>query len=258
MDIEKLLKDIVEQVISMINKKVTLFISGGAVNLEYIFEILSSMKMLKYNIVMTDEAKNLISEKYINNLNCKIITCKVDMTKEIRESELILVPVMTRNTLAKCATGIQDNLVTVGIAECLMMNKEVVAIEDSFHPENEKNISLGFNKNSAYNRLILSHKDTLNQLGIKFINSLELTGTMNNKLINYNRSYGINYDNNMDGIVEKMEDNISHKEYLSGILTMEDIVVANKSKKIFIKSGAIITPMAKDYIYNNKIEIEYC
>lgn len=275
MDIEDLLRPIIAQIINMMNKRVLLFISGGAVNLKNIFETLASMKMLQYDIVMTEAAKKVISKEYIANLNGRFIDCKVELTKAVREDDIILVPLMTRNTLAKCATGIQDNLVTTGIAEALMMNKEVIAIKDSFDPQNSKNISLGFSKNPAYNKFVLGYQDTLTNFGMKFIDADNLKRTINDKFSITNNvieniaSIDKTVANeqkvtkelkseikNANPIVNK--DTISEK-VLSGVLTTEDIIVAvNSSKEICVKEGALITPLAKDYIYNNKINVKYC
>jgi len=275
MDIEDLLKPIIAQIINMMNKRVLLFISGGAVNLKNVFETLASMKMLKYDIVMTEVSKKVIPEEYITNLNGRLIDCKVELTKAVREDDIILVPMMTRNTLAKCATGIQDNLVTTGIAEALMMNKEVIAVKDSFDPQNPKNISLGFSKNPAYNKFVLGYQDTLANFGVRFIDSDNLKRIINDK-------FSINNDviesiSSIDKTVAKEERVIKelkqesksvnpivnkapiNQKMLSGVLTTEDIIVAtNSSKEICVKEGALITPLAKDYIYNNKISVKYC
>ncbi|MBV7274797.1 flavoprotein [Clostridiaceae bacterium UIB06] len=274
MDIEDLLKTIVTQLVAMMNKRVVIFISGGAVNLKGIFDTLASMKMLQYDIVITEAAKKVIPEQYISNLNYKIIDCKVEMTKAIREDEFILVPVMTRNTLAKCATGLQDNLITVGIAEALMMNKEIIAVRDSFDPQNDKNISLGFSKNQAYNKLILGYEDSLTNFGMKFINACELKQAITGKFgigsnINQSVSIGqtvVKQENNIKEPVEEVKNfnasvsNVTEsKKILSGVLTTEDLMTAARnSKEIYIKQGSLITPMAKDYIYNNKLVVKYC
>lgn len=264
MDIEDLLKPIIAQIINMMNKRVLLFVSGGAVNLKSIFETLASMKMLQYDVVMTEAAKKVIPEEYINNLNGRLIDCKVELTKAVREDDIILVPMMTRNTLAKCATGIQDNLVTTGIAEALMMNKEVIAVKDSFDPQNPKNISLGFSKNPAYNKFVLGYQDVLTNFGMKFIDADGIKKAINGSF-NINNEIIPNIEpinktivkeENVTSIVNKVT--VSGK-VLSGVLTTEDIIVAvNSSKEICVKEGALITPLAKDYIYNNKINVKYC
>lgn len=258
MDIKDLLRPIVAQIVSMINKRVLLFISGGAVNLKDIFETLASMNILQYDIVMTESAKKVIPEKYINSLNGKLIECKEELTKAVREDDLVLIPVLTRNTLSKCAVGIEDNLVTTGIAEALMMNKRVMAVSDSFDPENPRNICLGFSKNVAYNRFILNYKDNLCSLGVDFIQGDELKKTLKSKFVLLN-----NYNDDLSMIKEEKKEvveveNKDKSKILSGVITAKDILAnMGKSKEIYIKQGALITPLAKDYMDNNNIIVKY-
>ena len=182
---------------------------------------------------------------------------------------------MTRNTLAKCATGIQDNLVTTGIAEALMMNREVIAVKDSFDPQNPKNISLGFSKNPAYNKFVLGYQDTLTNFGMKFIDADDLKHTINDKFSIVNSftqniasiDKAVVKEQKVTAEVEVESKNVNPivseasaaQKVLSGVLTTEDIIVnVNSAKEICVKEGALITPLAKDYIYNNKITVKYC
>ncbi|WP_186430570.1 flavoprotein [Clostridium sp. BSD9I1] len=259
MNIEDLLRPIIAEIVNKMNKRILLFISGGAVNLKGIFETLSSMQMLQYDIVMTEASKKVIPEEYIANLNGKLIDCKVELTKAVREDDIIIVPIMTRNTLAKCAAGIEDNLVTTGIAEAIMMNKEVIAVKDSFDPQNQVNISLGFNKNAAYNKLILGYEDKLTSFGVKFINAGDIKRTINARFsIMSNANENLNHESVIKNTVVNKEETCNIKK-LSGILTIEDIMLAaNNSKEIWVKEGSLLTPLAKDYIYNNGINVNYC
>lgn len=259
MNIEDLLRPIIAEIVNKMNKRILLFISGGAVNLKGIFETLSSMQMLQYDIVMTEASRKVIPEEYIANLNGRLIDCKVELTKAVREDDIIIVPIMTRNTLAKCAAGIEDNLVTTGIAEAIMMNKEVIAVKDSFDPQNQVNISLGFNKNAAYNKLILGYEDKLTSFGVKFINAADIKRTINARFsIMSNANENLNHESAIKNTVVNKEETCNIKK-LSGILTIEDIMLAaNNSKEIWVKEGSLLTPLAKDYIYNNGINVNYC
>ena len=319
MDIQDLLRPIVTQIVNMLNKRALLFISGGEVNLKEIFESLSSMGIIKYDIVMTENAKDVIPQNYISSLKGKMIESKEELTGALKADDLIVIPVMTRNTLSKCAVGIQDNLVTTGIAEALMMDKEIIALTDSFDPENPTNVSLGLNKNKAYNKFILNYKDTLSSLGINFVEGNNLKKAIEEKcvLINHRTVHGeeksqpVNKEsmedlisaivekqinsrlanikpvnntvqeqtNNIVEKVEKVKDTpiaceipkvssntgssepkvIEDKRMLSGIITMKDIMQdAHGCKEINVKEGALITPLAKDYIKNNDITVRYC
>ncbi|WP_368488556.1 flavoprotein [Clostridium sp. BJN0013] len=316
MDIQDLLRPIVTQIVNMLNKRALLFISGGEVNLKEIFESLSSMGIIKYDIVMTENAKNIIPEVYISSLKGKVIESKEELTNATKADDLVVIPVMTRNTLSKCAVGIQDNLVTTGIAEALMMGKEIIAVTDSFDPENPTNVSLGLSKNKAYNKFILNYKDSLSSLGIDFVEGNNLKKAIEEKcvLINHRTVHGsekskpVNKESMEDLIsaivekqinsrlgntkpvnntvqeqasntVERVKDTptvceipkvssdsssnelktIEDKRMLSGIITMKDITKnAHGCKEINVKQGALITPLAKDYIDNNGITVKYC
>jgi hypothetical protein len=314
MNIEKLLRYIITQILNNMNKRALLFITGGSVNIKDIFETLKSFNLLQYDIVVSEDAEKVVPEEYIKNLKGNIISCKADMTKAIKEADLVIIPIMSRNTLSKCAAGISDNLVTLGISEALMMSKEIIAVKDSFDPLNPLNISLGVAKNAMYNKFILEYEERLISFGIKFLDSNDLRkaiqGKFNTLNINVLNNYDINELENKNTIqqhtlrleeknyyknqpIEKVETLTSEKEnihlenYLSsvvqgqgtqkvdnasfdtnsfedkrvlgGILTIEDIMTAvNVSKEIFIKQESIITPLAKDYIYNNKVDVRYC
>ncbi|AKN32046.1 flavoprotein [Clostridium carboxidivorans P7] len=269
MEIEQLIKPIVTQILNMMNKKVLLFISGGAVNVKDIFNTLSSYGIVHYDIVRTDGSNKSIPEECIKGLNGNLINCKNDMVKAIKEADAILVPVMTRNTLSKCALGISDNLVTLGIAESLMMNKEVIAVKDSFDPSNNVNISLGYSKNPVYNNFISDYEKRLVSFGVKFINSEQLDEALQQKLkfdININKfeqSVEQVKNNNCEEKAQeaKIDTCKTEKEnikVLSGVLTMQDIIIAlNGSKELHVKQGALITSLAQDYIYNKGIEVKY-
>lgn len=273
MDIEDLLKPIIARILNMMNKKALLFITGGAVNIKDIFETLGSINLLKYDIVISEAAEKIIPEQYIKNLNGNLINCKVEMTRALRETDLVIIPVMTRNTLSKCGAGISDNLVTVGISEALMMNKEIIAVKDSFDPLNPANISLGFTKNPMYNRFILDYQERLSSFGVKFIDSNDLKKSIEEKFsivnteIKYYSNQSIETQEKLllkkEELKEASNNLISNsssegEKLLSGVLTIEDVMKsAANSKEVCVKQGSIITPLAKDYIYNNKINIKY-
>ncbi|WP_294185347.1 flavoprotein [uncultured Clostridium sp.] len=260
MDIENLVRTIAERIIGMLDKRVLVFISGGAVNLKDIFETLASMDILKYDIVMTKSAEKVIPGKYVDGLNGRLIDCKEEMTGAVRSDDLVLVPVMTRNTLSKCALGIEDNLVTTGIAESLMMNKKVIAVSDSFDPENPRNMSLGLSKNKAYNRLISDYRDNLCSLGVDFIRGDELKGTLENEFILLNGRGGgpPTESRKEDGVPPAAGSDLAGTgRILSHVVTAEDILANMDSREIYIKRDSLVTPLAKDYMDNNNITVKY-
>lgn len=272
MDIDEIVKSIIDKIVKTLNKETILFISGGAVNTSSIFKTLKDFKFLHYKIVMTDAAKNVIPKEYINDLGGEIVEDMGELNKAIAEAQIILAPVMTRNTLCKCASGVEDDLVSIGIARSLMMNKEIIAVKDSFDPSNSLNISKGFCKNSAYNNFILERENILSTFGIKFISSDELRMNLEGKVSLPGKCSAGNAGQNNEVKTERVEvvkkvkkvdtcttrENSRKENLLRGVLTVKDIMIAvNEGEDVNVEKGSIITPLAKDYIYNNNINVNY-
>lgn len=243
MDIEELIKSIAIEVLSKLKRKVLLFITGGSVNIKEVFMVLKENSMIQYSIVMSDAALKVIPKEYIESIDGKLINEKSEMTKEINKADLIVIPILTRNTLSKISNGISDNLVTLGISEAIMMNKKIIAVKDSFDPNNSVNIYLGYARNKAYNEMLLNYLKVLEDMGIEFINAEELKNKIND-FFNFN--------------IEIKKNNKVVKKIFSGVLTLEDILSNNgKLEELCIQKGTIISPLALDYVNNNKIKICY-
>lgn len=263
---DEILSLIINKVLSIVNKKILIFFTGGAVNLRPIFKELERCRILNYKIVCSESSKRIIPEKYLKGIQGQIVEEKDDLTSLIKEADYILVPVMTRNTLAKCAGGIQDNLVTIGIAEGLMMAKNITVVDDSFSPLNPVNIELGYTNNAAYNNLILRNKEVLKNLGVNFITSNELHDFMN-KAINFDfltetgmvqvkdKFNDLNkHINSQDSLIKNQEKEHKETKILKGIITAEDLMnLCILGEEIVIDRHAVLTPLAKDYIYDKKI-----
>lgn len=257
MDIEELIKAITIQVLGMVNKKVLIFISGGVVNIEEEFKSLKEFDNLQYSVVLSDSAKEVIPREFIEGLNATLIEDKKLMTKIINEVDFILVPVMTRNILAKTALGIRDTFITTGISESLMKNKKIVVVKDSFDPDNPVNISLGYSQNISYNEMIKNHIKTIEGFGVTFINASELKKAIDELIrIEYKVpaqiATNIKVINKGEHITKEMDEVI-----LKGIITKIDLLPLGGCKNIKIARNAVITPLAKDYIDSKNIEIVY-
>lgn len=249
MDFDEMVKNIVSEIVAMADKKVLLFITGGAVNIDNIFKDLSSFDF-QYEIVMTDAARKVIPREYIDNLSGNIIDNKSDMVNSIKKCDFIIIPVLTRNTLSKISLGISDNLLTLGISEALMMGKRITAVNDSFDPSNEINIKLGYSKNPIYNDMIMKYEGKLVDLGINFVTSGELKEKIK-------KCFFIN--EKIPLLQESAKEEKIIKIY-GKVLTLADLLNSIKDEKcicINIDKNAIITPLAKDYISNNNIDVRY-
>jgi len=257
LDIEELIKAITIQVLGLVNKKVLVFISGGVVNIEEEFDVLKGFNNLKYSVVLSDSAKEVIPKRFIEGLNADLIYDKKLMAKIINEADFILIPVMTRNILAKTALGIRDTFITTGISDSIMRSKKIIIVKDSFDPDNPVNISLGYSQNVTYNAMIKNHIKTIEGFGVTFINASELKKAID-ELIRIEDKVPAQIDTS-EKVINK-EENIT-KEVdqitLKGIITKIDLLPLGGCRNIKISKKAVITPLAKDYIDSENIKIVY-
>lgn len=243
MDIDELIKALAAEIISRLNKRVLLFITGGAANIKEVFTVLRENPLASYSIVMSEAAARVIPGEYIESLKGKIIREKAEMTGEINRADLVVIPVMTRNTLSKVSLGIADNLVTLGISEAVMMNKKILVVKDSFDPENPVNISLGYTKNKYYNQMLLNYCERLKNMGIEFTDAGQLSERLRHAL-------GIKFESSKPPKAEK--------KIISNILTLEDLLGMGKGHvELCLEGGTKISPLARDYIESNGITIKY-
>jgi len=226
----------------MYYKKTLIFVSGGVVNIKEEFETLMGFNNLKYSAVLSDSARDIIPKDFIQVLNADLIEDKKLMSEKINEANFILIPVMTRNILAKTALGIRDTFILTGISEAIMKNKKIIAVKDSFDPDNPINISLGYSQNTAYNEMLKNYMKTLEGFGVSFINAFELKESISGLLC--------------------MEDSKTIKKEISqatlkGIITKSDLIPLGNCRNIKLLKGTVITPLAKDYIDSENIKIDY-
>ena len=251
MDIEELIKAITIQVLGLVNKKVLVFISGGVVNVEDEFKILKEFDNLRYSVVLSDSAKNIIPHKFIEDLNADVIYDRKLMSKKIDEVDFILIPVMTRNILAKTALGIRDTFITTGISDAIMKNKKIIVVKDSFDPDNPVNVSLGYSQNISYNEMMKNHIKTIESFGVSFINAYELKKAINELLIIEEKK--TTQITKINKVVTKEIRQVT----LKGIITKTDLLSIGSCRNIKISKGAVITSLAKDYIDSENIKIDY-
>lgn len=261
MNIEDLVKYITSEILKNFNKKVLVFLSAGEIALEDIFNTLNSYDLLNYSFVITDGGKEVIPKKFMDNFKGEEICKRNILIKKIKEADLILIPILNRNILAKVSLGISDDLITLGIQHSLMMSKNILALEDEFNPQHPMNISFGYNKNKAYNKLILGYKSTLEDMGIIFTDSINFNKYMDKLLY---KKYLMKYKD--DTVTENIENTHvvensyredNYKVFKDKILTLEDLGKYLQGKNIYLKKDVIITPLASEFMYNKKISVIY-
>lgn len=198
-------------------------INGGTGNLEQIMlELKKISESYELDIAFSEAGEEIVKKEKFQNFN---VIDNFDMeTCEplLKKNDIIILPLLTKNSCAKIAVGIRDNAVTYLISKALLAQKEIVAVYDSCIADNK----------TAYGNQINFNIEKLKSYGIIFVKSSELSDYILNR-----RNLEIN------SLKEKK------------IITAEDIYDM-KNKKIIISKSAIVTTLAREKAENNGIIFE--
>lgn len=198
-------------------------INGGTGNLEQIMlELKKISESYELDIVFSEAGEEIVKKEKFQNFN---VIDNFDMkTCEplLKKNDIIILPLLTKNSCAKIAVGIRDNAVTYLISKALLAQKEILAVYDSCIADNK----------TAYGNQINFNIEKLKSYGIIFVKSSELSDYILNR-----RNLEIN------SLKEKK------------IITAEDIYDM-KNKKIIVSKSAIVTTLAREKAENNGIIFE--
>ncbi|WP_462354719.1 flavoprotein [Fusobacterium ulcerans] len=198
-------------------------INGGTGNLEQvILELKKISERYELDIVFSEAGEKIVRKEKFQNFN---VIDKFEMeTGEplLKKNDIIILPLLTKNSCAKIAVGIRDNAVTYLISKALLAQKEIVAVYDSCIADNK----------TAYGNQINFNIEKLKSYGIIFVKSSELSDYILNR-----RNLEIN------SLKEKK------------IITAEDIYDM-KNKKIIVSKSTIVTTLAREKAENNGIIFE--
>ncbi|MEJ6466278.1 flavoprotein [Fusobacterium ulcerans] len=233
MDFDMMVDYIVQEVLKKIELNETAYkvernrglviINGGTGNLEQIIlELKKISEKYELDIVFSEAGEKIVSKEKFQNFNVidkfEMETCE----PLLKKNDIIILPLLTKNSCAKIAVGIRDNAVTYLISKALLAQKEIVAVYDSCIADNK----------TAYGNQINFNIEKLKSYGIIFVKSSELSDYILNR-----RNLEIN------SLKEKK------------IITAEDIYDM-KNKKIIVSKSTIVTTLAREKAENNGIIFE--
>lgn len=220
--VQEVLKKIAEESITK-KKKGLVIVNGGTANLEQVLVELERIKK-EYDIevVFSEAGKKVVGEERFKDFDIKKDVTMENCNSLINDSEIILLPLLTKNTCAKVAVGIRDNLSTYIISKAILAGKKIVAVYDSciVKPDNEygKQLNLNIKKLQSY--------------GITFVESKDLA----DYILKEQRKEVLNLKNKK-------------------IITADDIF-GIENKKVIISKDTIITILAKEKAQENGVVFE--
>ncbi|EGQ80114.1 hypothetical protein HMPREF9094_0853 [Fusobacterium animalis ATCC 51191] len=143
MELEKIIEYIVQEVIKKINsqnlieelnpkEKILVIINGSTNNLEQIvLELKKISKKYDLSLVFSEAASNIIDENLFSEFHIiKDFSIK-NYDEILSKNNIILLPLLTKNTVAKLVVGIRDNAITNLVSKALLLEKKVIAAYDS-------------------------------------------------------------------------------------------------------------------------------
>ena len=234
MELDKIIEYIVQEVVKKINsqniieefspkEKILVAITGSTNNLEQIvLELRKISKNYDLSLVFSEAAKNIIDENIFSEFYIiKDFSIK-NYDEILSKNDIILLPLLTKNTVAKLVVGIRDNAVTNLVSKALLLEKRVIAAYDSCIVNNEV----------PYAKLINSNVEKLKDYGLIFVQAKELADYMLNK-----------------------------KDLEINSLRDKNVITANNlkdlyDKKIIISKNTVVTTLAKEKAKENNIVFE--
>lgn len=220
--------------------------TGGTIGLE---QSLSEIKQLQglgfeFSVVLSRAAEKVIGIDRIKEQlgsSISIIDSQVSHPgKLLRESDLVLVPVLTQNTAAKLAYTIADTFVTTLIMQALMMGKPVIAALNGADPQAKLRIEANMGKSSpGLLQSLRSNLDKLKGYGIKLVQATSLAAESQKLLA---------------PVVQNVKASVKNKKTVIGATAVK-AVIANGLKQLTVSQGAIVTPLARDVARDLGVEI---
>ena len=234
MELDKIIEYIVQEVVKKINsqnifeefspkEKILVAITGSTNNLEQIvLELRKISKNYDLSLVFSEAASNIINENVFSEFHIiKDFSIK-NYDEILSKNDIILLPLLTKNTVAKLVVGIRDNAVTNLVSKALLLEKRVIAAYDSCIVNNEV----------PYAKLINSNVEKLKDYGLIFVQAKELADYM-----------------------------LKKKDLEINSLRDKNVITANNlkdlyDKKIIISKNTVVTTLAKERAKENQIVFE--
>ncbi len=244
------------------NKKVLLLITAGSIDVKEIFTILDRAKNVDYKYIKSEATKNVSALDCFYSLGEEVIGIE-NILNELEETDLIVLPTLTRNTLFKASMGFTDNDLLTALQFGLMQEKKIVSLDCSFNPKSQYFQYINIDKNENYNNYIYERKNQLKDLGVDFYNLLDFKNFFENFIKEEEKDNNLNQIINLlekivieeqekKAVVEVDKDEEESSEFLRGPITYSEVV--NK-KEVYLEDNAQLTDMAKDYINRNKTKV---
>lgn len=277
MDEEQMVRLVTEEVLRVLKQegwvknaakspiKIMAVFTGGMIGLPEVFGELQKLQAQGADLtaVLSPAAKMVIGIQAIQDKLGKEVPIITEVSSELYEvisnTDVVLVPILTQNSLAKVVHLICDTVATEVILRALQFGKKVIAVRNAADPLAPNRIQTGMAKPPE--KLLHKIQDYLQQVqeyGVVLVEANNLATTAQQVFVTpslaTNQALFLSAANNLEP--NSQASNAADKEAKT-ILDAAQIqqAISSGECKLAIRSGSLITPLAKDIAKEAGIEI---
>ena len=244
MEKEEIIRNILKSLLPMMDKKALVLLTGGTADYQEYQKMVDELLLTEAKIAVTEAFKSLASSAIKDRLDSRFILDGETLYGEMNEINIIIIPVLTRNTLAKGAMGIQDNLVSMAIAAGFMKKIPILAVTENCSPNSGHTRETGMNLNESYNRMITGYEERWKEFGAILIGREEFSSRLKKMLYPEIPIYSESH----------LPDQSSSEVFF--VLTMKDAQGFRPGQRIKVSSQSVITPLAREALNEKNIIVE--
>ena len=244
MEKEEIIRNILKSLLPMMDKKALVLLTGGTADYQEYQKMVDELLLTEAKIAVTEAFKSLASSAINDRLDSRFILDGETLYGEMNEINIIIIPVLTRNTLAKGAMGIQDNLVSMAIAAGFMKKIPILAVTENCSPNSGHTRETGMNLNESYNRMITGYEERWKEFGAILIGREEFSSRLKKMLYPEIPIYSESH----------LPDQSSSEVFF--VLTMKDAQGFRPGQRIKVSSQSVITPLAREALDEKNIIVE--
>lgn len=194
-----------------------------------------------YFLIFSDAYKMNLNTDRWKNIGSEIIDF-THFRQILDQIDMVLIPFLTRNSLAKVSLGIADTFSLIAIQHCILTGKKIIAIENSWDVSNEIGKIQGLNNNSAYIAMLNNYKKQLIEFGIISVPLSEAKKNIDEELFNQFEE---------PEVTNVRKNQAVKKSATQSVLTLNDVI---DNPSIDTNSETKMTDLAREYLINIRKE----
>lgn len=205
---------------------------------EHVFSLLEKHQShCQYQFVFSEAYQEFFDSAKWEQLGRIIQTADATVLADLAQVDLILIPYLTRNSLAKLALGVADNLPLTLVNQGLLMAKPVMAANHCWLTDNEFAAFREINQNPAMQQLYYDHEAKLKTLGVQSLTLQDWKEAFEQFITKKSR------------IIKQMETPQVHSS--TKVLTLKDV---KQDPLAYLSSSQKMTDLAREFLNEHQGE----